>query len=379
MVKRIKKRVPKSNVDTQSELEGARGAAGLASPDGTDSGTAPTQSERLLAEINANANNASADRFSEMAEGFFLGLAEHWIILVMLGLVGVGVYGFIQYNDQQHRASLATERAALQGELKEYQKLQDLNQVAWSALAAPDQPQLPGLSVEPEATDIDAPKPEAFSEVASKFGALKSTGLSAPLATLAQASALFDAAQSSEDFVKAAELFTKAAQQSDQIELIAQGIALRNAALSYEEAARTAGNQADLWTKAIGAWETFGEANEIYTLTAQVNQARALRLSNDLAGARKLYQEIKRNHAQLSSKPNLNEQVKIGLALTAELNTAKTEPAKETPAKARPAEKAPAKAEPAEEAPAKAEPAEETPTKEASAQPEPTKAAPTPK
>ena len=346
MVKRIKKRVPKSNVDAQSELESAEGAAGLASPDGTDSGSPATQSERLLAEINANANNASADRFSEMAEGFFLGLAEHWVILVMLGLVGIGVYGFIQYNDQQHRASLAAERAALQGELKEYQKLQNQNQVAWSALTASDQPQLPGLSVEPKAVEVDAPKPEAFSEVASKFGALKSTGLSAPLATLARASALFDAAQSSEDFVKAAELFTKAAQQSDQIELIAQGIALRNAALSYEEAARAAGDQADLWTKAIGAWKTFGEANEIYSLTAQVNQARAMRLSNDLAGARKLYQEIKRNHTQLSSKPDLNEQVKIGLALTAELKTAEATPAKDTPAKKVPAQAEPTKAAP---------------------------------
>jgi hypothetical protein len=343
MVKRIKKRVPKSNVDTQSntdssELEGAEG------PDGTES--SPNGNQRLLAEINANANSESSDRFSELAEGFFLGLAEHWVIAVMLGVVGIGVYGFIQYNDQQHTQSLASSRADLQSELTKYQQLQNKNQAAWSAQAATNQPQLPGLSVTPT-VEIDQPKPEAFSKIADQFKTLKTSGLSAPLATLAQASALFDAARSSDEYVKAAELFTKAAQQSDQIEVIAQGIALRNAAIAYEEAARAAGGKGESWAKAINAWKEFGATNEIYSLTAQVNQARVMRLSKDKAGARKLYQEIKRNHAKLPTQRELNQQVKIGLALTADVKTSKPKSAGSKKSEAKKSDSKPAQTQPA--------------------------------
>ena len=344
MVKRIKKRVPKSNVDTQPdsdspELEGVEGV------EGTDS--SPTNSERLRAEINANANNASADRFSELAEGFFLGIAEHWVILVLLGLVGVGVYGFIQYNDQQHQESLASSRSSLQSELQAYLQLQDQAQSAMLIRAAAAKSNPLGLSVSPEG-EVEGPKPEAFSEVAGKFGAVKTSELSAPLATLAQASALFDAAQSSEDYVKVAELFTQATTQSDQIEMIAQGIAFKNAAISYEEAARLADDKSALWAKAIEAWKKFGAANEIFVLTAQVNQARVMRLSKDMAGARKLYQEIKRNHAQLSSNRTLNQQVKIGLALTAEAKPTEAKPTEAKQTETKPAETKPAEAKPAE-------------------------------
>jgi hypothetical protein len=311
MVKPIKKRVPKSE-NTPEELEGVD-VVEDAAPE-VDDTLDVSGSERLRAEIHENAHNESADRFSEVMEGFLLGMAENWMILILLIVVGVGVYGFIQYNDHQHKVSLADGRAQISATLSEYQKVQGRSTAALESRTQSNAINLTGASSEDQ-KPVEAPKAEEYQTVAKSFSGLKVSEKSAPLVTLAQASAQFDAASSSEEFVKVAELFTQAATQSATIELVAKGIALKNAAVAYEEAARLATDKAPLWKKAISAWDTFGESGEVYRLNAQVNKARLLRTSGDLAGARKLYQELERGGAQSSDWAS--EQIKLGLALTA--------------------------------------------------------------
>lgn len=321
MVKPIKKRVPKSEKKTEDqELEGVESAESVeAGGDAVDAGDEISGSDRLRAEIYENANNESADRFSEVMEGFLLGLAENWGVLVLLIVVGAGVYGFIQYNDHQHQVALADGRAKIDATLSQYQALQGKSEVARESQLKASALNPLGISSEEQKT-VEAPKAAEYQAVAKSFSELKVAAKSAPLVTLAQASAKFDAATSSEDFVAAAKLFSQAANQSKEIEPVAKGIALKNAAVAYEEAARLAKDKAPLWREASLAWGAFGDANEVYQLNAQVNKARVLRLSGDLAGARKLYLEIERGG--LKDADWAKRQVKVGLALTAPASAA---------------------------------------------------------
>ena len=83
MVKRIKKRISKNkneeSVQGDSEVEVSEGVISAES-DGS-----PVESPAALRdEIAANAQGASADRFSEVMEGLLLNLADNWLIVLLL-------------------------------------------------------------------------------------------------------------------------------------------------------------------------------------------------------------------------------------------------------------------------------------------------------
>jgi hypothetical protein len=320
MVKRIKKRAPKSkteeNVQEGVEVEVEGNVVGESEIPQTDD---PIQSsEALKLEIAQNAGGASADRFSEVMEGFLLSLADNWVSALMVVAVGLGVYGFKQYSDASAHESFAEGRSQLEEVFKQYEALQysEVRVLKQSSSAAEEN--ILGLSVDP-ASEAEAPSAEAYTAVADQLKKLKLTSKSSPLVTLAEASTRFDSAKTAADFEAVAKMYTQVA-RNDNVEPIAQSLAFQNAAISYEEAAPLADDKAAMWKKAANAWTAMGKADpEIFDLKAQVNRARVLRTSGDLAGARKVYEGIKMLYAkelQDLKNSDLNQQIKLGLALT---------------------------------------------------------------
>ena len=324
MVKRIKKRIPKKtnkeSVQEGAELDGDGVVIGKVESD------EPVNSSTMLRdEIAANAQGPSADRFSDAMEGLLLNLADNWLIALLLVGVGLGLYGFVQYSDQAAKDRLADGRVELMKSFESYETLEHAEVRALKQKSKSTDANLLGLSTNP-AGEADVPTAESYAKVADQVKSLKLSAKSAPLQALTEASARFDAAKTAEDFKAAAELFTKVA-RNNSVERIAQSLALRNAATAYEEAASLNNDQAT-WEAAAKAWADFGAADKaIFGLNGDINRARVLRASGDIAAAHKAYQEIKQAHSAALQDPanrELNKLVKLGLALS----TVKTEAAK---------------------------------------------------
>ena len=328
MVKRIKKRIPKNkneeSVQGDSEVEVSEGVISAES-DGS-----PVESPAALRdEIAANAQGASADRFSEVMEGLLLNLADNWLIVLLLMGVGLGLYGFVQYSDQAAKERLADNRVTIMKSFKQYETLDHASTRALKQKTSSSESNILGLSTG-AASEIEPPPAKDYESVADQISKLKLSSKSAPIAKLTEASARFDAAKSADDFNKAAMLFSSVA-KNQNVEPIAQSLAFRNAAIAYEEAASLSEDRA-AWVTAAKAWKAFGDSDKaIFGLSADVNRARVLRASGDLEGARKAYQELKQAHnAALQDPKNqeLNKRVKLGLALTASAKSEATAPAK---------------------------------------------------
>jgi tetratricopeptide (TPR) repeat protein len=313
MVKPIKKRVPKSQRDqeSQAKTEGSEDAQNSQPPQ-----EAP-EPQGVRQEIQSFAQDESADRFSEIVEGFFLGIADRWVLFVVLLGIGTGTYGFFQYEESARQDELSTQRVELLKVQSQYQALKNRQESALKArVKEADNPL--GLSIAPQG-ESQGPKAEDFTQIALKFKKLKLTKAQHELARLGQASALFDAAESSEDYQKAAQLFAEVGSQVERVELFARGIALQNAAIAYEEAARLApeADQAEGWKRAVAAWENLREAHDAFKLNASLNRARVLRQSGQREKARAAYQELKVNYAKNAQSARVMNEVKIGLALLA--------------------------------------------------------------
>ena len=125
MVKRIKKRVPKkTNEETAQEgLELESEGAVVSEVESTPADN-PESPAALRDEIAANAQGPAADRFSEVMEGFLLNLADNWVVALLLVVVGLGLYGFVQYSDQAAKGRLAEGRAALMESFASYKTLE---------------------------------------------------------------------------------------------------------------------------------------------------------------------------------------------------------------------------------------------------------------
>lgn len=316
MVKAIKKRVPKVQEEaTELDVETSVETRGSEAPSKEEQ--APSEAgDRFRMEVVANASSGD-DRFSEMVEGGLLSLAENWVAILLLSAVCIGVYGFVKYQDKAATREVAAGRSAIEASFQGYEELQHQAARAVKSATSGDESAL-GLSISTSAP-VPAPEPKAFADVASRLQSTQASSQSAPLVSLAQASAQFDAAQSSEDFEKVAEAFAKVG-QNQAVELIARGVALRNAAIAYEEAARLAEDKGPIWAKAAAAWVDFSHANpEVFGLTAQLNRARVLRISGAIAEANAAYQEIQRAHEAALQDPKNREmsaEVKLGIALT---------------------------------------------------------------
>ena len=326
MVKRIKKRVPKSKKEeivqesTETQVEGS---AASESEVLTDDASLDA-SEALRIEIAQNAQSDSADRFSEVMEGVLLGLAENWVTVLMVFAVGLGVYGFKQYSDSSAQSSRAEYRSQLEKVMGSYLSLQEQKVSALKQKANASTDNILGLSTD-AASELEAPKADAFKAVSKQLANLKVMSKSAPLLKLAKASTFFDSAQTSADFEKAAKLYGEVA-SNGEVEPIAQSLAAQNAAIAYEEAAKLADDQKAMWAKAATAWEQMGKIDpELLDLKAQVNRARVLRASGDLAAARKAYEGMKMLYAkelQENKNREINQQIKLGMALTAGVKVA---------------------------------------------------------
>lgn len=320
MVKRIKKRVPKSKkeevVQESTETQGD-GSVAAESEVLTDDSPIDA-SEALKIEIAQNAQGASADRFSEVMEGVLLGLAENWVTVLMVLAVGLGVYGFKQYSDSSAQSSRAEYRSQLEKVMDSYQSLQDQKVSVLKQKANAAESNILGLSTD-AASEAEAPKADDYKAVSKELASLKTMSKSRPLLTLAKASTLFDSAQTAADFEAAAKLYDQVASNSE-VEPIAQSLAAQNVAIAYEEAAKLADDKKAMWTKAADAWEKMGKIDpELLDLKAQVNRARVLRVSGDLAAARKAYEGMKMLYAkelQETKNREINQQIKLGLALT---------------------------------------------------------------
>lgn len=320
MVKRIKKRAPKSKTEetvqegTAIEVEGS--VVGENAVPQSNSTKDAAASLRL--EIAQNAKGPAADRFSETMEGFLLNLADNWVSALLIVAVGLGVYGFKQYSDASTHASLAEDRVEIEKVFKKYEALQYAKTRVLKQKSAAAEENILGLSVD-AASEAEAPSSEAYKAVAEQLKKLKVSDKSSPLVQLAEASALFDSAQTASDFENVASLYGKVA-NNNSVEPIAQSLAFQNAAIAYEEAAALAEDKAAMWKKAADAWTAMGKADsDLFDLKAQVNRARVLRTSGDLAAARKVYKGLKMLYAKelqdLKNK-DLNQQIKLGLALT---------------------------------------------------------------
>jgi hypothetical protein len=325
MVKAIKKRVPKVKEEV-TELDLSADAEVAEVEVVSKEEQAPIEAgDRFKMEVVANASSGD-DRFSEMVEGGLLSLAENWVALLLLSSVCIGVYGFVKYQDSAAVREVAAGRSAIEASFQSYEDLQHQATRALKSSTTGDESAL-GLSV-PTSAPVPSPEPKAFAEAASRLQSTQVSPQSAPLVSLAQASAQFDAAQTSADFIKTAELFAKVG-QDQAVELIARGVALRNAAIAYEEAARLADEKGPIWAKAAAAWVDFSNANpEVFGLTAQVNRARVLRISGAVAEANAAYQEIQRAHEAALQDPKnraLSSEVKLGLALTGGSSTQSAE------------------------------------------------------
>ena len=320
MVKRIKKRAPKSKKEgvVQESTETQRdGSVAVKSEVITDD--APLDaSEALKIEIAQNAQSASADRFSEVMEGVLLGLAENWVTVLMVLAVGLGVYGFKQYSDSSAQASRAEYRGQLEKVMDSYQSLHDQKVSALKQKANAAESNILGLSTD-AASEAEAPKADAYKAISKQLANLKAMSKSGPLLTLAKASALFDSAQTAADFEAAAKLYEQVA-SNGEVEPIAQSLSAQNVAIAYEEAAKLSDDKKTMWTKAADAWAKMGKIDpDLLDLKAQVNRARVLRASGDLAAARKAYEGMKMLYAkelQESKNREINQQIKLGLALT---------------------------------------------------------------
>ena len=334
MVKAIKKRVPKEVQSDESDI--------ILLPESASSETTPkgssgpsSASDRFRAEVTTSASSGG-DRFSEAVEGFLLSLADNWVALLLLAGVSVGVYGFVRYNEKATERGFAEGRSALESTLDGYKTLQyQAVRAAKSSSAAAEASPL-GVSLAPTTT-VEGPKGESYIKAAEQFKALKLSERSAPLAQLGEASARFDAAQNAEEFAQAAELFTKVG-ANPSVERIAQGVALRNAAIAYEEAAKFEGeSQKAYWAKAATAWNDFSEANkEVFGLVGQINRARVLRLSGDIKGAHDAYLALQRSYNAALQEPKnraLKSEVKLGLALTGGQGTSQATSEQSTEAK----------------------------------------------
>ena len=320
MVKRIKKRVPKQ-ANEESVQEGMElDAEGVVVDEQEEiSRITPEDSPAALRdEIAANAQGPGADRFSEVMEGLLLNLADNWLFVLLLVGVGLGLYGFVQYSDQAAKERLAEGRAALMKSFESYEQLERAEVRALKAQSKASNENILGLSTSP-ASEAEAPSSEEYLKFADGLKSLKLSAKSAPLKELTEASARFDAAKTAEDFKKAAALFTQVAKNAN-VEPIAQSLALRNAATAYEEAASLDHDKAS-WAAAAQAWSDFGAADKaIFGLNADLNRARVLRASGDLAAAHKAYQDIKQAHSAALQDPmnrEMNKLLKLGLALSA--------------------------------------------------------------
>lgn len=321
MVKRIKKRVPKSNKEeVVQEAIGSAVEGNVVEETEVITDDAPLDaSEALKIEIAQNAHNASADRFSEVMEGVLLGLAENWVSVLMVLGVGIGIYGFKQYSDSSAQTAKAEYRGQLEKVMSSYQALQDQKVSVFKQKANASEANILGLSTD-AASEAEAPKADAYKAVSQELGKLKVMSQSGPLLKLAKASALFDAAQSAADFENAAKLYGEVASNSE-VEPIAQSLAAQNAAIAYEEAANLATDKKAMWAKAADAWAQMGKIDpKLFDLKASVNRARVLRTAGDLAGARKVYEGMKMLYAkelQETQNRGINQQIKLGMALTA--------------------------------------------------------------
>ena len=321
MVKRIKKRVPKSNKEeVVQEAIGSAVEGNVVEETEVITDDAPLDaSEALKIEIAQNAHNASADRFSEVMEGVLLGLAENWVSVLMVLGVGIGIYGFKQYSDSSAQTAKAEYRGQLEKVMSSYQALQDQKVSVFKQKANASEANILGLSTD-AASEAEAPKADAYKAVSQELGKLKVMSQSGPLLKLAKASALFDAAQSAADFENAAKLYGEVASNSE-VEPIAQSLAAQNAAIAYEEAANLATDKKAMWAKAADAWAQMGKIDpKLFDLKASVNRARVLRTAGDLAGARKIYEGMKMLYAkelQETQNRGINQQIKLGMALTA--------------------------------------------------------------
>ena len=320
MVKRIKKRAPKSKKEeVVQESTETQGAGSVATESEVPTDDAPLDaSEALKIEIAQNAQSASADRFSEVMEGVLLGLAENWVTVLMVLAVGLGVYGFKQYSDSSAQASRAEYRGQLEKVMESYQSLHDQKVTVLKQKANAAESNILGLSTD-ASSEVEAPKADAYKAVSKQLANLKTMSKSGPLLTLAKASTLFDSAQTAADFEAAAKLYDQVA-SNGEVEPIAQSLAAQNVAIAYEEAAKLSDDKKAMWTKAADAWAKMGKIDpKLLDLKAQVNRARVLRASGDLAAARKAYEGMKMLYAkelQETKNRQINQQIKLGLALT---------------------------------------------------------------
>jgi hypothetical protein len=313
MVKRIKKRVEKRKVEEDVEVEEASVEMAEEAP------SAPLPARELFKlEVKANAQNA--DQFESVMEKVFLGLADNGLILGLFLLVSIGVYGFIQWSESSTHSANAQERLQLDQANAQYRDATS-EQQSYLRKKAKWYEDNPEVLTSPNFGE--APSTDGLIAAADRFkkinGELSGTGAKA-LASLGEASARFDLAQSAKDFAEVAARFSKIG-QSASVELFARGVALQNAAVSFEQAAtRATGEEMKThWQSAAQSWESLGQLNiEVYGLFAAIRRAYALNSKGDNAEARKVLESTERAYESALKDPknkSWNREIKLGLAL----------------------------------------------------------------
>ena len=202
MVKRIKKRVEKRKVEEDVEIEETSvEEASVEISEETPSAPLPAR-ELFKLEVKANAQNA--DQFESVMEKVFLGLADNGLILGLFLVVSVGVYGFIQWSESSSHSANAQERAQLDQANALYRGAASKQQ-SYLRKKAKWYEDNPEVLTSPNFGE--APSTEGLLAAADRFqkinGELSGAGAKA-LASLGEASARFDLAQSAKDFAEVA-------------------------------------------------------------------------------------------------------------------------------------------------------------------------------
>lgn len=299
MVKRIKKRISKPEIDSEevdTELVVEGGDAQNLVDDSKEDELPPPAFA-----IEPNISMSYQDGFTEVAERIFINFVDHWRYLAALAVIAAVIWGIGDQMNEMTHSGLAQERASISKTLEGYRKA-SATQQAFAKQNVRWFDENPDALTTPEVGN--PPSKEAFKQSAEAFknvkGELSHVGM-LMLAQLGEASARFESAESVADYKTAGELFMSAASQQEA-EPIARASAYQSAAAAFE--------QAQDWDQAVKAWEALAALDQVlvsadqlgdrvvFGLFAGVEQAKILVLAGKKAQAKALLGTLETKYAE---------------------------------------------------------------------------------
>jgi hypothetical protein len=263
---------------------------------------------------------AQKDEFSHIGSNIFLNLVNQWRVwagLAVMSVLAAGIYQIVITGNLHDNVEAFTSFKETQKSLKSKlvdQQIYQQSQI--KALSATSTEETSSNTAQPKAVEASAFKAEA--DALARFAKEYKGKNIENSALLAQATALFNAAQSADDFVQTAKLYADLYAKSG-LDSFVRAIAVQNQAICFEKAAAvsTDAQKKGFLGQAYESWGKLAALSKIYSLSAQINQARILEQQGDRDAAKKAYEKLQADYKEDLNKPENNgyaQQIKIAAA-----------------------------------------------------------------